>query len=137
MRKEYGDFNVSELNGFPESGPIPLQQGDPTYERRSLDMVVLKLKALHTDVNDMKGILKELTQAINRLALVEERQTQTAASLERAFVALKEVEGRVSTLELSNVNTSRTSASFDKIVWMAVTAVGTAILTLVLIGAHK
>lgn len=148
---------MTDLNGYPDSSPIPLSASRAgEYERRTLDTVVVKLKSLHEDVTDMKDVLRDLTVAINRLALVEERQIQTANALERAFVALSKVEvrlteveqtnvvrtlpkleDRVSKLELSNVNTSRTSASFDKIIWMVVTAVGTAILTSVVIGAHK
>lgn len=124
---------MSDVNGYPESGPMPLHipSGGGEYERRSLDLVVVKIKALHTDVSDMKDVLKELTQAINRLALVEERQTQTAHALERAFVTLKEIEGRVSKLELSNVNTARTSATVDKVVWVIITAVVVAVLAVI------
>ena len=58
-----------------------------------------RLESLHRDVGEMRDVLKELTVAINRLAVVEERQLQTAASLERAFKALEKVENRVADLE--------------------------------------
>jgi hypothetical protein len=97
------------------------------FGRRQQDSgIIVKLELLHEDVGDMKAVLKDLTIAINRLALVEERQAQTAASLERAFSALEKVEGRVSVLELSNVNTSRTSHWLDK----AIVAIIAAIITL-------
>jgi hypothetical protein len=128
---------MSDLNSYPESSPAPLHtnKGSETYERRALDVVVVRLKAMHEDVDGIKSVLKDLTVAINRLALVEERQTQTANALERAFATMKEIEGRISKLELANVNTSRTSALMDKLMWGVIAAVGAAVLTLVLIGA--
>lgn len=61
--------------------------------------IAARLDSLHRDVSEMRDVLRELTSAITRLALVEERQLQTATSLERAFKALEKVELRVSELE--------------------------------------
>jgi hypothetical protein len=94
-----------------------------------MDTVVLRIKALHEDVSDMKDVLKELTAAINRLALVEERQAQTALALERAFAALTKVEDRLARLELAGVNSTRTSAMVDKGIWIIVTAIVVSVLS--------
>jgi len=58
-----------------------------------------KLMSLHEDVSEIKGALKDLTSAITKLALIEERQTVTNAALERAFVAISRVESRLFELE--------------------------------------
>jgi len=58
-----------------------------------------KLMSLHEDVSEIKGALKDLTSAITKLALIEERQTVTNAALERAFVAISRVEDRLTELE--------------------------------------
>ena len=58
-----------------------------------------KLMSLHDDVSEIKGALRDLTSAITKLALIEERQTVTNASLERAFVAISRVESRLFELE--------------------------------------
>jgi len=58
-----------------------------------------KLMSLHDDVSEIKGALRDLTSAITKLALIEERQTVTNASLERAFVAISRVETRLFELE--------------------------------------
>lgn len=109
---------------------------DNQFGRRSNDSgIIVKLELLHDDVSDMKSVLKELTVAINRLAIVEERQQQTAASLERAFTALEKVEARTTVLELANVNTSRTSTLIDKSLWLLVGAVITGVL--VAIGVKR
>jgi len=100
------------------------------FGRRQTDSgIIVKLELLHEDVSDMKTVLREMTAAINRLALVEERLSQTSTALERAFTALAKVEARVSSLELSSVNTLRTSSMVDKGVWFVLTAVAAGALT--------
>jgi hypothetical protein len=74
----------------------------------------IKLDLLHQDVSDMKAVLKELTVAINRLAIVEERQSETAKSMERAFTAIDKITVRLMSLEQGAVNSARTSGWIDK-----------------------
>lgn len=77
----------------------------------------IKLDALHEDITDIKLVLKELTVAINRLAIVEERQSQAAEALERAFTALEKVEIRVTNLEMVSVNSKQTNDWVGKVIW--------------------
>ena len=53
------------------------------------DPVVLlishKLESLLSDTNSMRSVLRELTTAVTKLALIEERQTQANVDLNRAF----------------------------------------------------
>ena len=79
----------------------------------------VKLDLLHQDVSDMKAVLKELTVAINRLAVVEERQSETAKSMERAFTAIEKIMIRVSALEQGAVVAARTTGWVEKGVWAA------------------
>jgi ribosomal 50S subunit-associated protein YjgA (DUF615 family) len=66
---------------------------------KELNELASKLMSLHEDVFEIKGALKDLTSAITKLALIEERQSVTNAALERAFVAISRVEDRLSELE--------------------------------------
>ena len=66
---------------------------------KELNELASKLMSLHEDVSEIKGALKDLTSAITKLALIEERQSVTNAALERAFVAISRVENRLSELE--------------------------------------
>jgi len=73
-------------------------------EERRRDMkeftdMASKLMSLHDDVYEIKSALKDLTSAITKLALIEERQTVTNTALERAFGAISRVEDRLSELE--------------------------------------
>jgi hypothetical protein len=81
------------------------------------DVLSHKLQTLHEDVGEMKAVLKDLTAAITKLALIEERQTQAAAAQERAFKALERVEQRVSDLEVYVPANKRVSVWLDRATW--------------------
>lgn len=77
----------------------------------------IQLKTLHEDVSEMKSVLKDLATAITKLALIEERQANAAAALERAFGALERVETRVTALEKDVPANKRVSVWVDRAVW--------------------
>lgn len=87
---------------------------DPTQDPTVLS---IQLKTLHEDVNEMKSVLKDLATAITKLALIEERQANAAAALERAFGALERVETRVSVLEKDVPANKRVSVWVDRAIW--------------------
>jgi len=62
----------------------------------SEDVFSVKLDALHKDVGEVKNALNKLSDAITKLALVEQQQGQIAAALERAFKAISNVEDALS-----------------------------------------
>lgn len=79
-------------------------------------VLAVKMDMLHSDVVDMKTALGELSKAITKLALVEERQSKTAEALERAFKAIGRIEDRVSMLEQSAPKSKETSAWVDRFI---------------------
>lgn len=64
-----------------------------------INLLAVKLQSLHEDVGDIKGTLQNLTNAITKLALVEERLSVTMNAQERAFTAIASVEKRLAALE--------------------------------------
>lgn len=98
------------------------------------------LQMLHEDVGEMKQALKELAGAVTRLALVEERQINMAAAVERSFGAIatvqqdvKGIDGRVKTLEIAQPMQAKTTEWVDKILWLVVGAFVSGLLSLVLL----
>jgi len=89
-----------------------------------------RLEVLHNDVSDMKDVLKSLTSAVTRLALIEERQAQAAAAQERAFRALEGVEKRVSEIEKRMPEQDKVAKYVD----MLITAL--AVATLLYVAKH-
>ena len=88
------------------------------------DVLSHKLETLHTDVRKIESVLQDLTAAITRLAVVEERQSTTAAALERAFKALGKVEDRVAALELQVPSNRKLSVWVDRVTWAALGLLG-------------
>ena len=88
-------------------------------EASSTDSPVLnlQLKTLHEDVSEMKSVLKDLATAITKLALIEERQANAAAALERAFGALERVEARVAALEKDVPANKRVNVWVDRAIF--------------------
>ncbi len=90
--------------------------------------IATRMEIMHGDMGEMKDAVKGLTNAVTKLALIEERQSQTALALERAFKAIERVEMRIMALEQSNPMHNRTSSWVEKILWGAATVGGLVIL---------
>lgn len=110
-----------------------------TFARRHSDslieFVATRLDALHGDMQDLKTSQREMTSAFQKLLVIEERQTEASASLERAFVALDKtsndvyaVEKRVDSLERDAPMQKQTSNWVVSAVW------GAAILAVTIIA---
>lgn len=98
-----------------------------------------RLATLHEDVSEMKAVLKELTSAVNKLALVEQQQNQMARAQERSFAAIEKLETRISEGEKQSAKRfveiekrlpemARTSAWVDRGVVATVTVLGMFVL---------
>ena len=59
-----------------------------------MQVLATKIEGLSQDMNEMKHGLTKMADALTKLAIVEERQTQTILAQERAFKALERVEER-------------------------------------------
>jgi len=86
--------------------------------------VTTKLHILHADVSDIKSALRDLTVAINRLAVIEERQSAITSSVERAFASIEKIEERLTSLERDAPNNHRIGAWVDRGVFALIGIVG-------------
>lgn len=77
-------------------------------------VLAVRLESLHSDVTEVKTALNKLSDAITKLALVEQTQAQTADALERAFRAIERIESRLSTLEQAQPRNDQTSIWVDR-----------------------
>lgn len=88
-------------------------------------VLAIRLVALHEDVTEIKDALSKLSDAITKLALVEERQTQTAQALERAFIAIERLEARVAVIELKQPHALKFAVWMDRAIWAALALLAT------------
>jgi hypothetical protein len=86
---------------------------------------------LRGDVGDLKAAMRDLATALTQIALVEERQAQAAAALERAFNAVGKVdarvtslEGRVFELEKGDVEQSKAASMAERVLLVCAGLVG-------------
>lgn len=101
-------------------------------EAEALTALNIRLGALHEDVGEMKSVLNRLTEAITKLALIEQQQGQASMALERAFKTIekvegrcKEAEGRIAAIELQMPLVRQTSGWVERVV---VALVGAALM---------
>ncbi len=67
------------------------------YKRKDdgvIDVLAERVEGLCVDMSEMKHGIAKMADALTKLAIVEERQTQTILAQERAFKALERVEER-------------------------------------------
>jgi hypothetical protein len=65
-------------------------------------------------LNSIDKTLMNVSQSLERLVLVEERQAQTNASLERAFGVLEKMDVRLGVVEKANVLNNRASGWVER-----------------------
>jgi uncharacterized phage infection (PIP) family protein YhgE len=63
-------------------------------EDKNMQVLATKIEGLAQDMGEMKHGIAKMADALTKLAIVEERQTQTILAQERAFKALERVEER-------------------------------------------
>lgn len=88
-------------------------------------VLLARLDSLHRDVVEVKEAMGQLTDAITRLALAEERQLQMSQALERAFKTIGEQEMRLRAIELAQPIQKQTSEWVGKGMWLAAGAAAT------------
>ena len=89
-----------------------------------INVVITRLGLLSDDVGELKETLRQIATAVTRLALVEERQSQTNEALSRAFkqidkveIKLTSIEHRLVALERMQPQQQQTSAWVTTMLW--------------------
>jgi len=72
-----------------------------------INVVITRLGLLSDDVGELKETLRQIATAVTRLALVEERQSQTNEALSRAFKQIDKVELKLTGVEQRLVSLER------------------------------
>lgn len=70
------------------------EQFNRRADDEKMQVLATKIEGLSQDMNEMKHGIAKMADALTKLAIVEERQTQTILAQERAFKALERVEER-------------------------------------------
>jgi hypothetical protein len=82
-----------------------------------ITLLNLKVDTMSASMSDVKATLKELTSAVTKLTLIEERQHYATLALERAFKTIESIDERVNALELYVSANKKTSVWLDRATW--------------------
>lgn len=85
-----------------------------------MSVLSTRLEVLHEDVSEIKSSMNLLTEAITKLALIEERQAVANNSLDRAFAIMDNLEKRIASLEVQAPKNQTTNLWVDRIVMFIV-----------------
>lgn len=89
-----------------------------------IEVLATKLEHLSEGVDRMESILAQMSESLNKLAIVEERQATTAETVRRLYDKLDTLEERLRTLEIAEPIQSQTSQWIINGVWGIVGAIG-------------
>jgi hypothetical protein len=81
------------------------------------------IQRISDGLDDVKETLKGVVDALVRLARLEERHTNTANAMERAFLAIGSLEKRVTKLEVQSPVLALTSGWVVNGVWLVMGAI--------------
>ena len=95
---------------------------------------IAKIETVSSDITDIKDAVRELTRAVGKLSIIEERQLVANASLERAFKELERQSLRITTLELSQPLQQQATGWVNKAMWLVVGLVISAVSSGVLLS---
>lgn len=97
-----------------ETARIMTKDYDGPGRRREDELLGVRLDALHSDIGEIKSAMRDLTNAITKLALVEERQAHANAAIDRAFASVTKVDTRVTNVELRVIELEKSIPTFDR-----------------------
>lgn len=100
-------------------GPTKLSGDDMENQDATIAVLGHKVDALHQDVSEMKTALKDVAVALNKLTIVEERQSQTNSTQKRMLEKLDSLEQRIDFLEKTDVKQSQAATWVMNAVWGA------------------
>lgn len=70
-----------------------------------VQFIAARLDTFNSDIQEIKGVQKEMAANFTKLIVIEERQTATMAGLERAFKALERMDAKLEAYTTSNRET--------------------------------
>lgn len=85
---------TSQLPTIPKS---MASQVDPVVQ-----FIAARLDGFNSDIQEIKGVQKEMAANFTKLIVIEERQTATMAGLERAFKALEKMDTKLEAYTVAN-----------------------------------
>lgn len=81
-----------------------------------------RITGMQNDISEIKGSINVMAAAIQKLAIIEERQANAAAALDRAFAEIARLNAKVERLEAERAGSATAAKWVDRGIVGVVTA---------------
>lgn len=88
-------------------------------QETEMALLTHKVESLHSDMNEMKLVMRDVASALTKLALIDERQSKMLETQERMFKLIDKLDGRVDVLEKSEGKQNQAATWVFAAVWGA------------------
>ena len=88
-------------------------------QETEMALLTHKVESLHSDMNEMKLVMRDVASALTKLALIDERQSKMLETQERMFKLIDKLDGRVDALEKSEGKQNQAATWVFAAVWGA------------------
>jgi hypothetical protein len=92
-------------------------------ESEQIAALARDIQHTRSDQASMKATIERMSEAVNRLAIIEERQAASSHAIERVMATVEKIEVRVRALEVAEPMQAKTSERIQSAVWAMVSAV--------------
>ena len=87
-----------------------------------IERITHHIQRIREDQHAMRAAIERMSEAVTRLALVEERQTAASSAIDRLAQALEKLDERLRKLEVSEPLQAKTSEWVQSALWALATA---------------
>jgi response regulator RpfG family c-di-GMP phosphodiesterase len=77
---------------------------------------------IRSDQEAMKSAIERMSEAVTRLAIIEERQAASSHAIERVMATVEKIDERVRALEKAETIQNRTAEWIERAMWAAASA---------------
>ena len=90
-----------------------------------IERITHHIQRIREDQHAMRAAIERMSEAVTRLALVEERQAAASTALERLVQTLEKVDERLRRLEVAEQTQAKTTAWVQAALWALAAAAAT------------
>lgn len=87
-----------------------------------IERITHHIQRIREDQHAMRAAIEHMSEAVTRLALVEERQASTSQAIERVMETVEKIELRVRSLEIAEPMQAKAAEWVQSAVWAAAAA---------------
>jgi DNA repair exonuclease SbcCD ATPase subunit len=84
--------------------------------------LVKDIQHIRSDQTSMKAAIERMSEAVTRLAIIEERQAASSHAIERIMAAVEKIDERVRALEVAEPMQAKTTEWVQSAIWAAASA---------------